>query len=145
MAVMYSLGKFLFSSKTIVPTGVVHGMSYNWQSVDRNGRRPARQPVGVGLETVSLQGVTYPCELPIAWTFDELRVQANEMRPLTLISFGSREAGNWATVLGLWTMDDLNEDRQALWPNSDPRKIQFSLKLSFYGLDGQDGAWSWRR
>lgn len=136
MAIMYALGYFFFSSDTIVPAAVDRSNGYNWQSMPRNGRRPARQPVGLGEETLTMNGVFYPCEQqgPTAWTLEALRYQAEQMEPLTLISMSGLLDG-WAYVHGRWTVDNITENRSMLWPNASPRKVAFLLNLSRYGED----------
>lgn len=124
----------MFASETVVPNSVDRANTYNWQSLQRNGRTPARQPVGIGDETLSLRGSFFPCESDKTWTIEALRLQAQQMQPLILISMSGLIDG-WSYIHGRWTVDSINEGRTLLWPNGKPRKVEFDLQLSRYGED----------
>lgn len=139
MTIMYILGGFQFSSETIIPNTTNRANAYNWQSIQRMGREPARQAVGIGDETFSLRGVFYPCESDKVWTLDDLRRYANTMTPLRLMSMAGK-IDDWAYTMGRWTVDNINEGRSALWPNGKPRKVEFDLSITRYGED-RDYRW----
>jgi hypothetical protein len=134
MAIMYALGLFVFASETIIPNAVDRQTPYNWQSLQRNGRTPARQPIGKGDETLSLRGYFFPCESDKTWTLETLRLQADQMEPMILISMSGLVDG-WSYVQGRWTVDNISEGRTLLWPNGKPRKVEFDLSLTRYGED----------
>ena len=131
MAVMYVLGGYVFSSDTALPKSVQRDTSYRWAKQERLNRPVSHQPIGVGEDTQTMEGVLYPCEETGRTGKEELaamRATGSSMLPLNLID------GN-GYLYGLWCIKKISEGRSHLWANSDPRKISFTIDLTAYGAD----------
>lgn len=128
---MYSLGLFTFKSSTMLPKSVKRDTSYNHAKVDRLGREPAKQAVGLGDDVIVMQGALYPSEAKDVGgieTLAELRAIAATMQKQILV-----DGTGW--VYGWWVINKISEGKTHLWPNSKPRKIEFTLNISAYGAD----------
>lgn len=127
---MYSLGTFIFESNSILPKSTKRDTTYDWKAVSRLGREPAQQAIGLGTDTQTLQGVLYPSSVKkgTAAHVSELRTQGANMKPLLMID-------GTGYVYGKWCIKKVSEGRTHLWPNSSPRKIEFTVELVSYGSD----------
>lgn len=131
MAIMYVLGSFLFSSDSLVPKAVDRNTSFSWAEQVRLNKAPALQAIGLGEDTLSINGTAYSCvsqgKSPKEQVA-ELREVASAMTPLVLLD-GS------GYYYGRWVVKNIQEKRMNLWQNSTPRKIEFSLQLAYYVED----------
>lgn len=124
------LGNFSFSVSSAAHQQLSRSREYRWEKVDRLGRAPARQFMGVGDDTIQLQGVMFPEFAGGGYAVDKLCAQAGSGEPFLLLDhFGS--------VLGefcILTVADVHEELD-MWGVA--RKINFSLSLGAYGEDYQ--------
>lgn len=128
---MYSLGGFAFKSSTMLPRSVKRATSYHWKKVDRLGREPARQAVGLGDDSIVFEGVFYPSEAKEVGSIETLA----ELRDLGAKMDKQMLVDGDGNVYGWWVIDKVTDGRTHLWPNSQPRKIEFTLNISPYGAD----------
>ena len=124
---MLALGDYRFSLDAAAYQELQRSAAYRWASQPRLGRRPARQFVGQGEETITLNGTIYPHYRGGLGQVDALRSEAAAGRPLQLVT----GAG---AVLGLWVVERV-EETQRLFDNGDPRRVSFHLELAHYGDD----------
>lgn len=84
--------------------------------------RPARQYVGLGEDTISLQGVIAGELAANLDVLDELRALADEGKPQALVEGTGR-------VYGAYLLVSLNETRKELFADGTPRLIEFQMQL----------------
>ena len=124
--VMLALGNYRFSIDTATYETFRQSTSYRWPSQARLGQVPARQFVGLGDESIELNGVIYP---HYAGGFDQLadlKTEAQQGEPLLLTDGLGRVWGQWV-VLGI------QEEKSFLFANGTPRKLTFTLNIALYG------------
>lgn len=131
LSYMARLGDFVFSINTAPFQELGRSSTYDWQEVDRIGRKPARQFTGPGSDTITLQGVIYPHYRGGLGQIARMRAMAGRGEPLPFI-YCSERVGQY---LGQWCILSINEDRSVFLSQGAPRKIQFSITLGEYGED----------
>ena len=125
---MLALGDFRFGLDTAAYQELVRATEYRWAATARVGRRPARQFVGVGEETVTLAGTIYPHYRGGLGQVAAMRAAAEQGEPLRLVT----GAG---AVMGLWVIHRVEETQRAHWADGSPRRQDFRLELAAYGED----------
>jgi phage protein U len=126
--IMMALGPYRFAVDSSAYQQLVRSSQYRWPSQERIGRRPARQFVGHGEDTVTLSGVVHPHYAGGLGQVDRMREMAGRGLPLRL-------ADGRGKIWGLWCIEGIDETRSVFFANGDPRKIEFSLTLVHYGED----------
>jgi len=102
--------------------------AYRWQSVNRAGRRPARQYGGIGEEIIELSGTLYP-------HFTGGLKRMADLRDLAATGKAQILVDGLGNVMGKWTIDRVQETQTVFLEHGQPRKIEFELQLSAYGDD----------
>lgn len=125
---MLSLGGIRFSINAAAYQSFRRSTQYRWPLLNRFGQRPARQFVGLGDETINLQGVIYPAFRGGPSAVERMRDQAAKGKALAMVS-------SQGAVLGRWVILSAEETRTVFFPNGTPRKIEFTLSLAHYGTD----------
>ena len=125
---LLALGDFRFSVDTAAYRELLRVTEYRWPSQSRLGRRPARQFVGAGDDTVTLRGVIYPHHRGGLGQLDAMRAEAGQGEPLRLVSGDGR-------VLDRWVVTRVEETQPEHWSDGTPRRQDFALELAFYGAD----------
>ncbi|MFN4366501.1 MAG: phage tail protein [Acinetobacter sp.] len=119
---MMIFGMFVFS----IPTATYQSLqrSTNWRhaSNSRIGVAPAYQYTGPGEDTITLDGSIVP-EFGSQLSLTALRLMGNTGKSFPLI------AGN-GKIYGMWKLDSVDETQTYFYKNGQPRKVEFSLKLS---------------
>ena len=119
---MMIFGMFVFS----IPTATYQSLqrSTNWRhaSNSRIGVAPAYQYTGPGEDTITLDGSIVP-EFGSQLSLTALRLMGNTGKSFPLI------AGN-GKIYGMWKLDSVDEPQTYFYKNGQPRKVEFSLKLS---------------
>lgn len=130
------LGPIQFSLDTRSFEELEREVNYRWPSLDRLGRRPAHQWLGVGEETLNIRGVVYPSYDPAGHgsvvgggQIEGLRSLASMGSPNDLITGTGRS-------LGKWVVKSVKETQSEFIRNGAPRKQQFTMDLAFYGSSG---------
>ncbi|MDO4708540.1 MAG: phage tail protein [Pseudomonadota bacterium] len=128
---LMAYGTFVFSLATAAFNDLQRSSAWRHPATERIGARAARQFLGVGEETLTLNGVIAP---PLTGDFaslDELRALADEGRPAALVDGAGR-------VYGSYVITALNETASLFFADGVPRRIEFSLSL--VRVDDEDTA-----
>ena len=125
---MLALGPYRFSIDTAAYQNLVRATAYRWASQPRLGRRPARQFVGAGEETISLDGTIYPHYRGGLGQIDALRTEAAKGEALQLVT-------GRGDVLGSWVVERVEETQRFFLADGRPRNLAFRLELAHYGED----------
>lgn len=128
MSVMLGLGSFRFSISTAAYQTLSRSTDYRWQAQDRFGRRPALQFVGIGRDTIDLQGVIFPHFRGGLGQIDRMRSSASGGEPMILVDGRGR-------VHGKFVITRVAERNSLFDRNGDPRQMEFTLSLEYYGED----------
>jgi len=125
---MLALGPYRFSVGTAAYQNLKHSAAYRWPMQERLGRLPARQFVGAGDETISLDGSIYPHYKGGLGQLDSLRAIAGQGLPLRLTD-------GRGIAWGQWCVTQIDETQTVFFADGTPRKVDFSLTLARYGED----------
>ncbi len=120
---MMCFGTYVFSLSTAAYDQLQRQMQWRHSSSERLHARPARQYVGPGDETISLQGLIAAELTDDIQTLDVLRALADEGRPQSLVE-------GTGLVYGSYVIDSLSETRKELFSDGTPRLIEFQLQLT---------------
>ncbi len=120
---------FSFELGTAAYHRFVSSRGSRWPEQERLGRLPALQHTGLNACEITLDGVAYPGLLggSVKSMFD-LRGLSLSQKPY-LLTFGTGK------VCGYWAVLDVSDTRTIFMDNGSPRKIEFSIKLKYYGPD----------
>lgn len=124
--IMMMLGMYQFSVSTAAYESLRRNVDYRWPVQERIGRRPARQFVGIGDETIELSGVILPHYSGGLGQLDRMRELAGQGVALTLADGRGR-------IWGKYCITAVSETRTVFWPDGEPRRMEFSLSLGRYG------------
>lgn len=127
---LMTLGGYVFGTDSAAYDEMQRAAEYRWAAQDRIGRPPARQWLGRGAETVELSGTIYPVRRRAEEDLAALRAEAAKGEPLRLM-LGTGE------ILGLWTIERIQETGTVFHPGGVPRKVEFRVRLAWYGEDGE--------
>ena len=124
--VMLALGAYRFSIDTATYETFRQTTNYRWPSQARLGQMPARQFVGLGEETIELNGVIYPHYAGGLDQLEDLKGEASKGEPLLLTDGLGR-------VWGQWVVLSIQEEQSFLFSNGASRKLIFTLNITRYG------------
>ena len=133
---MARLGNFTFSMDTAGFSELQRAVSYRWGSINRIGRKPARQFTGQGDDTIRLRGVIYPHFRGGLGQIAVLRQQAGRGVKMPFV-YSDTQASQF---IGNFCVTDVEETRTVFFADGRPRKIEFNLSLVDYGDDNGDVA-----
>lgn len=119
---MMTYGTFVFSLSTAAYEQLQRQMTWRHASSERLGARPARQYVGPGDDSISLQGTISAELVENLQVLDELRELADQGKPQALVEGSGR-------VYGAYLLVSLSETRKEFFPDGTPRLIEFQLQL----------------
>ena len=117
-----TLGLFVFQLKTAPFQQLQRSRNWRHPSNSRVGRKPAKQFVGPGDESITLSGALYPELTGGKPSLDELAKMADTGKAWPLID-GSDY------MWGLFVIEDMQETHSELLPDGTARKIEFTVKL----------------
>ena len=126
---LMTLGSYVFGVDRAAYDTLKRTVEYRWPSQDRIGRRPSRQWVGPGEDIIELSGTIYAVRRPPDAELEALRAEASGGEPLRLM-MGSGE------ILGLWVVERISGTGTMHFAGGSPRKLEFRVRLAFYGEDG---------
>lgn len=111
--------------------------SERWVNQDRVGTRASHQHLGAGDDDLTLSGVVHPEINGVAalTAMAQLRAIKESGKAQFLILIDDQKQGD---ITGQWFVLDVEETQTELLGNI-PRKIEFNLKLRFYGGDRERG------
>ncbi|SFU03440.1 phage tail protein [Halomonas saccharevitans] len=128
---MMTFGMFVFGLSTAAYQELQRQTAWRHQSQGRIGRRPARQFLGPGEDTITLTGTLLPQFTGGQQSLDQLREMANQGAAWPLIE-GS------GTYYGLYVIVSLNERKSDFFRDGAAQQIEFDLKLE--RIDEDDSA-----
>ncbi len=128
--IMMALGDFRFEVGTAAYQQLSRSQSYRWEKQGRIGRLPAMQFTGADLQTVEMNGAIYSAFRGGLGQIQAMRKMAGKGEPLDLVDGTGK-------VWGLYVILDVAEDQSVFLDDGRPRRIDFTLKLSEYGEDGE--------
>lgn len=120
---MMALGLFVFATATLPYQQLQRTTSWRHPSNSRLGRRPARQFLGPGDDSITLSGTLYPELTGGRVSLAMVRAMAETGRAWPLIE-GS------GAFYGLWVIESVDETGSVFFADGSARKIDFSLKLA---------------
>lgn len=127
--IMLQLGSYQFEINTAAYQELRKSTEYRWPAQDRFGQRAALQFVGIGSETITLQGAIYPQFRGGLHQVTAMKTEAGKGKPLLLLD------GN-GFIHGRWVIERIDEGESIFAPRGSPRKIEFTVSLRKY----DDGA-----
>ena len=123
---MMSLGNFRFNLSTAPYQSTRQSTTYRWPAQDSMGRQHQMQVIGLGEDTLNLEGVIYPRDKSGLTQIDAMRLEANKGSALLLID----EYGN---VKGHYVITAITEHQSHFLQNGTPQKVEFTLSLKRQG------------
>lgn len=122
VSMMMALGLYVFGLHTVPYQQLQRQMQWRHPSVSRVGKRPSRQFVGVGDDTITLSGVLYPEITGGKISLAALKAMADEGKAWPLIE-------GTGLFYGLFVVEELSQTDSVFFADGAPRKIEFTLKL----------------
>lgn len=119
---MMALGLFVFATQTLPYQQLQRTTNWRHPSNSRLGKRPARQFIGPGDDSMTLSGTLYPELTGGRVSLALVRAMAETGMAWPLLE------GN-GTFYGLWVIDSIDETGSVFFADGSARKIDFSLKL----------------
>lgn len=123
---MMKLGRYAFSLNTAAYQELQRSGAYRWAAQERHGQHAALQYLGPGEDSLSLSGVIYPQFAGAVDQVEDMRAEAAQGEPLLLVDGLGRIHGKWAILM-------VTETQRVFFADGVPRKIEFSLKLRYFG------------
>ena len=120
---MMALGMFVFSLETLAYQEFQRQTDWRHGSTSRIGTNPARQYLGRGEDSLTLNGVLLPGLVGSPLSLDTLRTMADTGKAWPLVQGDGR-------IFGLWVIESLSETRTLFFRDGAARRIEFNLKLS---------------
>ncbi|MBN3728479.1 phage tail protein [Burkholderia sp. Ac-20379] len=120
---LMSLDQFVFSLTSAPFQQLARARGWKHASKTRIGKRDARQYVGPGDDTITLEGLVAPETIGSIASIDELAAMADHGDAYVLVDGG----GN---VYGAYLITALNETQTYHTPDGTPRRIAFTLTLT---------------
>lgn len=128
---MMALGLFIFGLKSLPYQQLQRSRNWRLPSQNRVGKRAARQFLGPGDDTITLNGTLYPEVTGGRMSLALLTAMAEEGKAWPLIE-GS------GVLYGLFVIASLEETKTYFFSNGEARKIDFTLKLERIDEDNND-------
>lgn len=125
------LGLFVFGLNTASYNTLQRTLEWRHPSNSRVGRRPARQYIGPGEETITLQGVLLPEITGGRYTLDVLRFMADTGKAWLLMD-------GVGSIFGMFVIESIDETRSMLFPDGTARRVEFTVKLARVDHDEVD-------
>ena len=120
---MMALGLFVFATQTLPYQQLQRQTNWRHPSNSRLGKRPARQFLGPGDDSITLSGTLYPELTGGRISLALVRAMAETGRAWPLIE-GS------GAFYGLWVIESIDETGSVFFADGSARKIEFSLNLA---------------
>lgn len=123
ISMMMVLGLYVFGLRTVPYQQLQRQISWRHPSVSRVGKRPARQFIGPGDDSITLSGVLYPELTGGKLSLAALEAMADTGKAWPLIE-------GTGIFYGLFVIEEISQTHSTFFPDGAPRKIEFSLKLT---------------
>lgn len=108
-----------------------------WPEQERLGRSPALQHVGLTAAESTLDGVIYPGVNGKAG--GSMEEGLYKLRRLSLSKEPFQLTTGMGDVCGYWSVVEVSDTRSFFLDDGQARKVEFSLKMRFYGADYKGG------
>lgn len=128
---MMTYGMFVFGLDTAAYQELQRQTSWRHAGQSRIGRRPARQYLGPGDDTITLTGTLLPQFTGGQQNLDELRAMANEGAAWPLIEGNGRN-------YGLFVIESMGERKTRQTRDGTAQRIEFDLSLQRVDDDQAD-------
>ncbi len=125
VSVMMILGVYPFSTSTAAYKSLQRSNTYRWQPQERVGNNEALQYVGVGSETISLDGTLYPFYKGGVLQLPLIRELAELGEPQLLIS-------GTGQLMGRWVITRITEGQTLHAAHGLPQRQEFTVELRKY-------------
>ncbi len=134
MDVMLTLGDFPFMIKTAAYDTLKRSFQYKWAELERLPHPKyktvgiggaALQYMGLGSQTISLNGTIYPRQRGMESSLVTIRAMAGTGKPKLLMSFEGDIMGKWI----IKQVDETKNEYAKINNKVVPRKIEFSIEL----------------
>jgi phage protein U len=125
--------EFSFETSSAAYQRYVFTRGSRWPEQERLGRTPALQHVGLSTAEMTLDGVIYP------GVMGGLQEDLRKLRGLCLADKPFQMVTGTGRVCGFWAVPEVSDTRTVFLDNGLPRKVEFTLKLKYYGSDYQGG------
>lgn len=125
-SVLLNLGGYKFSLLTAAYESLQRQWQFNWPSQERLQNTGAKQFTGIGEQSINLPGTIFPGEYGQVDFIERLAETAANGSPLLLIS-------GYGDIMGFWCVESISETRKIFFPDGAPRKIEFTIKITYYG------------
>lgn len=119
---MIALGLFVFSLHTLAYQELQRQTNWRHPSSNRVGAAPARQFVGKGEDTITLNGLIVPEVAGERISLDALRLMADTGKAWPMVEGTGR-------IYGLWIIESLGETNTLFFSDGAPRRIEFTITL----------------
>lgn len=123
---LMQLGFYQFELNAAMYQELTRRTEYRWASKNRVGKRPAKQFMGVGEDTMTLVGVIYPEFRGGYDQIDKMRDMGESGKPFLMVSGDG-------VIFGFWEIDMVEEKQTHIKKLGAPKKQEFTMELSFYG------------
>lgn len=123
---MMKFGAFAFSVDTAAYSSLTRDTAYRWAAHECPGQTAKREYMGPGDDRISLPGTVYPAYAGGLGQVDAMRDAAAQGKPLLLVD--SR-----GVIWGYWCIEHVRDTQRHFLPGGIPRKIEFTLEMTFYG------------
>ncbi len=123
--VMLKLGEFTFGVDTAAYQQLTRVSEYRWASQERIGQGPALQPVGLGSDTINMDGTIFPGHRGGTSQLENMRAEAGKMKPLILVD-------GRGFVHGRWVIHRVEERQEVFAHRGAPRKQTFRMQIEKY-------------
>jgi phage protein U len=120
--VQMQLGPITFGLRRAAYQELTRATEYRWATVDPVGIAPAYQFIGVGEDTITLNGVVYT-HIPTSWN------AIGDMRDLAAAGLPQILVSAFGTVLGTWIITSVQERQPSHFILGIPRKQEFTITL----------------
>lgn len=120
---MMAFGQFVFGLHTIAYHELQRQTSWRHPSTSRISARPARQYLGPGDDTITLQGLLAPEFCGSTISLDQIREMGAAGSAWPLVD------GN-GIVHGQFVIESLNETSSIFMDNGKARRIEFQIQLA---------------
>jgi phage protein U len=119
---MLTLGLFVFQRQTLPYQTLKQNLEYNWSSNNRIGQRAAYQFLGVGEDSITLDGVLVPEITGGPLSLLALKTMAEQGKAWPLI-------GGDGAIYGMYVVKNINQTQSIFFANGSARQINFTMNL----------------
>lgn len=125
-SVMLQLGRYQFSMATARYQELTRVTRYRWAKMERAYRGATRQFTGPDESTISLRGSIFPGYKGGLYQIDDMLLEADQGKAHMLVD-------SYGYIHGQFVILEVEETHKHLWPDGEPRQIEFVMHLASDG------------